>query len=75
VPAATDTLGISLGQFENTASVPEMEMQMITGTALLVTHWGAVMVMSNYGNYTGAPTGFNTFLTLDSPHKPCRPPD
>jgi hypothetical protein len=178
---------LALGQFENTASVPEMEMQMITGTALLVTHWAhmvpysgpstaapapipdppaianpgyswlagtrwkivdpalfgtaepgrftvteysggyfygtgqgpasnpitftelgsvtpqgkvlfntltsesttpmssygrltashgrAVMVMSNYGNYTSAPTGFNTFLTLDSPHKPCSPPD
>jgi len=178
---------VGLGQFENTAGVPEMEMQTITGTALLVTHWAhmvpysgpgtaappptpdppaianpgyswlagtrwkivdpalfgtaepgrftvteysggyfygsgqgpasnpitftelgsvtpqgtvlfntltggsttpmssygrltashgrAVMAMSNYGNYIGAPTGFSTFLTLDSPHKPCVPPD
>lgn len=34
---ASTTLG--LGQFQNVGGVNEMEMQMITGTSLLVTHW------------------------------------
>ena len=37
------------------------------------SHGRVVMAMPNYNNYTGAPTGFSTTLTLVSPQKPCRP--
>ena len=47
----SNTLGI--GQFENTGGVPEMEMQMITGTSLLVTHWAHMIPYG--GPNTAAP--------------------
>lgn len=50
---ASTTLG--LGQFQNVGGVNEMEMQMITGTSLLVTHWAYMTPYSGPNSAATAP--------------------
>ena len=42
-PTGGGATTLGLGQFENIGGINEMEMQMITGTSLLVTHWAYML--------------------------------
>ena len=50
---ATTTLG--LGQFQNIGGVNQMEMQMISGTSLLITHWAYMTPYSGPNSAATAP--------------------
>jgi outer membrane autotransporter protein len=50
---ASTTLG--LGQFQNVGGVNEMEMQMISGTSLLITHWAYMTPYSGPNSAATAP--------------------
>lgn len=50
---ATTTLG--LGQFQNIGGVNEMEMQMISGTSLVITHWAYMTPYSGPNSAATAP--------------------
>ncbi len=48
-PGTPDTVGI--GQMTSIGGVPEMEMQMVTGSSLIITHW-AYMLPYNPATFT-----------------------
>ncbi len=64
-PVDGGTATIGLGQMQTKGGVTEMEMQMITGTSLLVTHW-AYMTPYNPATFT-PPTATTIPVSIAAP--------